>query len=116
MMLTGRIVDAEEALHIGLVESVVEPGELVDISVAVAGQIAALPVSAVAAAKRAVQTGMRHGHMAGLQVERELAVAVGLTEDAVEGQRAFVEKRQPRFGDGADWIRTEVERRRARPG
>ena len=43
-------------------------------------------------------TGLRDGVAAGLLLELELAVEVGLTDDAIEGQRAFLEKRIPRFG------------------
>jgi 1,4-dihydroxy-2-naphthoyl-CoA synthase len=51
-----------------------------------------------------------------MRLERELTVAVGMTDDAAEGQRAFVEKRPPVFSEGADWIAAEVERRRREAG
>ena len=62
-----------------------------------AAEIAAMPPNAVAASKRCVNEGLRHGWHAGMQLEALEAVAVGMSETAAEGQRAFLEKRPPRF-------------------
>jgi len=99
LLLTGRIIDAAEALDIGLVEFVVPDDELMERALAVAAEIAAKPAAAIAASKRCVNVGLRDGIAAGLALELELAVEVGLTEDAAEGQAAFMEKRKPRFGN-----------------
>lgn len=98
LLLTGRIIDASEALKIGLVEFVVPDDELLERALVIAAEIAAKPAAAIAASKRCVNVGLRDGIAAGLALELELAVEMGLTEDAAEGQAAFMEKREPRFG------------------
>jgi enoyl-CoA hydratase/carnithine racemase len=111
LLLTGRTFDALEAHRIGLVEEVVEDAELLARAISMAGVIASMPVPGIAASKRCLQTGLRAGREAGHALENELTVAVGLTADAIEGQRAFVEKRKPRFGTGEPWVELEVSRR-----
>jgi enoyl-CoA hydratase len=98
LLLGGEIVDAEAALRLGLVEEVVADDALLERALALATHIAAMPANAVAASKRCVTVGLRDGIAAGLLLEAELSVAVGLSDDAAEGQRAFMEKRPPRFG------------------
>lgn len=97
LLLTGRIIDAEEALAIGLVDFLVEDEELEARTLALAIELAALPADAVAITKRCVTTGLREGRIAGHALEDQLTVELGLTEDAAEGQAAFLEKRVPRF-------------------
>ncbi len=97
LLLTGRIIESDEALAIGLVDFVVDDDDLEARSVALAAEIAALPAGAIAITKRCVTTGLRDGRVAGHQLESELTVELGLTEDAAEGQAAFLEKRAPQF-------------------
>ena len=97
LLLTGEIVDAAAALRLGLVEEVVADDALLDRALEIATRIAALPTGAVAASKRCVNVGLREGIAAGLLLEAELSVEVGLSDDAAEGQQAFLEKRPPRF-------------------
>ncbi len=97
LMLTGEIIDAQEAFRIGLVDRVCPDAELVEQALGLASEIAAQPAAAVAASKQAVNFGLANGLEAGMQRELELMVEVGLTEQAAEGQRAFLEKRAPRF-------------------
>lgn len=101
LLLTGRIIDAGEALTIGLVDFLVEDEELEARTLALATELAALPADAVAITKRCVTTGLREGRVAGHALEDKLTVELGLTEDAAEGQAAFLEKRVPRFNRGA---------------
>jgi len=98
LLFTGRIIDAREALAIGLVEDVVPDAKLMERARELATRIASAPASAIGASKRCVNTGLRDGIANGMGLELRLAVETGLTEDAVEGQRAFMEKRIPRFG------------------
>jgi enoyl-CoA hydratase/carnithine racemase len=98
LLFTGEIIDAAAALRLGLVEEVVGDDQLLDHALEIASGIATLPVAAVAASKRCVSVGLRHGMAAGLLLEAELSVELGLSDDAAEGQQAFMEKRQPRFG------------------
>lgn len=97
MILTGRTVDAAEALAIGLVEYLVPDAELLDRTVALAAQMAANAPAAVRTAKTAVHRGAEMPLEAGLRLEQDLAAFLYTTEDAKEGPRAFVEKRPPRW-------------------
>ncbi|AOB31479.1 hypothetical protein AKI39_13465 [Bordetella sp. H567] len=97
MILTGRTVEAAEALAIGLVEYVVPGAELRDRAVALAAQMAANAPAAVRTAKAAVHRGADMPLEAGLRLEQDLAAFLYTTEDAKEGPRAFLEKRPPRW-------------------
>jgi enoyl-CoA hydratase/carnithine racemase len=101
LLLTGRIIESDEALAIGLVDFLVDDDDLEARSVGLAAEIAALPAEAISITKRCVATGLRDGRAAGHQLENELTVELGLTEDAAEGQAAFLEKRTPRFNRAA---------------
>jgi len=97
LLLTGRIVDAAEALSYGLVEYVFPDGELIEKTLAIAAGIAAYPGQITAATKRCVNAGLREGIRAGLALEQELRVRTGRGADAAEGRQAFLEKRPARF-------------------
>jgi len=97
LLLTGRIVDASEALSYGLVEYVFPDGEMIEKTLAIAAGIAAYPGQVVAAAKRCVNVGLREGIRAGLSLEQDLRVRTGRGADACEGRQAFLEKRPARF-------------------
>jgi len=95
MILTGRTVDAQEALAIGLVEFVVSGADLLPLAVARAAQMAANAPLAVRYAKAAVQRGAELPLDDGLRLEQDLATFLYTTDDAKEGPRAFLEKRAP---------------------
>jgi enoyl-CoA hydratase len=97
LIFSGAIIDAAEALRIGLANAVVEPGELMAKVNAVAAQIAAKAPLAVAAAKRAVRDGGDLPQAAGMELERDLFARMFATQDQKEGMRAFIEKRAPRW-------------------
>ena len=97
MILTGQPIDAAEALRIGLVEELVDDDRLEARALELAAQIAAVSPQAVSAARRCVSAGLRLGFQVGLLMEEELTVPLGLSDDAIEGKAAFVEKRAPRF-------------------
>jgi enoyl-CoA hydratase len=97
MLLSGRNVDAEMALRIGLVERVVALEDLETITYDLAGEIAHHAPIAVQAIKHAVRMSMNIGTDAGLDYENELVHVTFSTEDKAEGVRAFKEKREPRF-------------------
>lgn len=97
MILSGNSIDAGEALRVGLVNRVVPLPDLVSEAVRLAETIASRGPLAVRAAKRAVLEGLNLGIEAGLELEAELFEQLMHTEDAVEGPRAFAEKRPPRF-------------------
>ena len=95
MILTGRTVDAQEALALGLVEYVVPRSELLDRALALAGQMAANAPVAVRTARSAIQRGAEMSLQDALRLEQDLASFLYTTEDAKEGPRAFLEKRTP---------------------
>ena len=89
---TGAIIDADEALEIGLVNGVAEPAELMNRARAVAGDIASRAPLAVAAAKRALHAQTEAPLEAGSSVERDLFASLFATQDQKEGMRAFLDK------------------------
>jgi enoyl-CoA hydratase len=97
LIYTGRIVDAEEALRIGLVNAVVEPAELLPRAQAVAAEIAARGPIAVAVAKRALRGGADLPLADALDIERGAFAALFATADQKEGMGAFIEKRPPNW-------------------
>ena len=95
LCLTGEIVDAREALRIGLVERVVPLAELMEEAHRIAGAIATKAPLAVAACKRAIYRGAHLSLADALEVE---AMEFGLlvdSNDFREGTSAFLEKRKP---------------------
>lgn len=97
LLLTGRTIDASEALEIGLIEYIVPDEQLLDQALDLAAQIAANAFPSVSATKRCVNIGLRDGFEAGLALERQLRVETGTGPDAAEGKAAFLEKRPPKF-------------------
>ncbi len=97
LVYTGRMIDAAEALRIGLANRVVAPGELMAKVREVANEIAARGPVAVAAAKRCMLRGYDQDLVNANELEAaEFAVLFG-TEDQSEGMKAFLEKREPSF-------------------
>jgi enoyl-CoA hydratase/carnithine racemase len=106
LILTGEIIDAKEALRIGLVEEVVKHGELMNAAFALAGKIAANPYLSVRQAKRLVKMYWNWNRTdEGYQQELDAVLEITRTRDCQEGMRAFVEKRPPHYTDpyGAYW-------------
>jgi enoyl-CoA hydratase/carnithine racemase len=97
MILTGARVDAREALRIGLVERVVPAGEAFAAAQALARALAEKAPVALRYAKEAVVKGLGLPLDDGLRLENDLATLLRTTDDRVEGAKAFLEKRKPRF-------------------
>ena len=97
MILTGARVPAAEALRLGLVERVVPVAELLPAAQALARAIAEKAPIALRYAKEAVVSGLELPLADGLRLENDLSTLLRTTEDCVEGARAFVEKRKPRW-------------------
>jgi enoyl-CoA hydratase len=94
---TGAIIDAAEALRIGLVQRVVPLAGLLDEARAIAGAIAAKAPLAVAASKRAILDGAALAMADALELEAlHFGTLIG-THDFHEGTRAFLDKRAPAF-------------------
>jgi enoyl-CoA hydratase/carnithine racemase len=97
MIMTGRMMDAEEALSAGLVSKVVPQEDLMDAVKDTAEQVLTKGPLAVRLTKFAVQADYETDQKTGLLIER-LAQAILLTsEDKREGTSAFLEKREPYF-------------------
>jgi len=97
LILTGEVVDAEEALRLGLVERVVPPEDLEATTAALAASLAARSPVALGLAKRAVRASLELPLAEGLALERDLMEMAMASEDATEGIAAFLEKRSPEF-------------------
>jgi enoyl-CoA hydratase len=97
MVLTGRMMGAEEAERSGLVARVVPVAELLDEARKTAETIASKSLLAVYAAKDALQAAQEMPLAEGLRFERQAFAAAFATEDQKEGMRAFAEKREPHF-------------------
>ena len=95
MILTGRLVDADEALRIGLVNGVHDP--VFEKAREVAALLASKSPLALAAAKRALNHSLQGDHVENLQLEADEFGSLFVSEDAKEGLTAFAEKREPRF-------------------
>src|SRR2546428_605946 len=97
MILTGARIPADEALRISLVERVVPTGEALKAAVELARAIAAKAPVALRYAKEAVVKGLELPLADGLRLEGDLVTPLRTTEDRVEGAKAFLEKRAPRW-------------------
>jgi enoyl-CoA hydratase len=95
LILTGRLVDADEALRRGLVEDVADP--VLDRALETARLLAAKSPLALAAAKEAVNRALQGDRAENLRREADRFGELFSSEDAKEGLNAFVEKREPRF-------------------
>jgi len=97
MILTGARIPAAEALRIGLVERMVPAGEALKAAHELARTIAEKAPIALRYAKESVVKGLGMALEDGLRLEGDLSTLLRTTEDRVEGAKAFIEKRKPRW-------------------
>ena len=97
LVLSGEMINAQEAHRIGLVNEVVAAAELIPRAEAIAAKIIANGPLAVQYTMEAVNKGMEMPLAEGLYLEAVLFGAACATEDKKEGTTAFLEKRQPQF-------------------
>ena len=97
LIFTGEIIDAPEALRLGIVSAVHAPEELLPAAHALARRIADGPPIAIRLAKRAIYHNLDTDLRQALEFETFAQNICFDTEDAAEGIRAFVEKRPPSF-------------------
>ena len=98
MMLTGRIVDAEEALRIGLIVEVVPAEELLTLALDKAQQVIRNTPFGVALTKEAMWTALEIPAMqSAIDLENRQQIMSSHTADARESMMAFMEKRPPRY-------------------
>jgi len=99
LVLTGRLMGAEEALRAGLVSRVVPAADLLDEASKVAEIIASKSVPVIYAAKDALQAAQETSLAEGLRFEKQAFTATFALDDQTEGMAAFRDKRTPRFSD-----------------
>lgn len=100
LMLTGRTVDAREALAMGLVNRIADDGQsAVEAALALAGQITGFSAVAQRAIRAATAAAFDHDLATGMAIERQQAAIAFASADAREGVGAFLDKRPPRFTD-----------------
>jgi enoyl-CoA hydratase len=91
LVYTGRYVGADEALAIGLADEIVAPDDVYPAARTWAGQFAAGPGMALAAAKAAIDGGLDGDLASGLKLESTLFAALFATEDQRVGMQSFIE-------------------------
>ncbi len=97
MILASRIVDAREALEIGLVNQVVDSGQLMGRAREIASTVAAHGPIAAGYLKEALLKGMDMTLEQGLRLEADLNFLLQSTTDRAEGIRSFLERRMPEY-------------------
>ena len=97
LALTSRLIDAREALEIGLVNQVVEPDRVLRRSLDVASTIAGQGPIAARYLKEAVLKGLDMTLEQGLRLEADLSFLLQSTTDRAEGIQSFLEKRKPEY-------------------
>jgi len=97
LILTGDIIDAQEAHSIGLVNHVVPHAELRAKAMEMAKKISSKPPVAVRLAKIALNESVTTDYLSGLALEKALQAVLFSTRDKAEGTSAFLEKRKPEF-------------------
>ncbi|WP_142808707.1 enoyl-CoA hydratase/isomerase family protein [Tepidiphilus olei] len=97
VVLTGEPLDARRAYELGFVNRLMPPGEALAGAKALAQTILANAPLTLRAAKEMVRLATEMGRSAAMRAARDLFERVYLSEDALEGPRAFREKRKPRW-------------------
>jgi enoyl-CoA hydratase len=98
MIMTGRTVDAEEALRLGLVSRIIE-GDAVAGGMAFAREFTKFSLPVLALAREAVMRAGDTPINEGLKIEADLNTLAFQTKDVQEGMAAFIEKREAKFKD-----------------
>ena len=97
LVLTGRLMDADEAERAGLVSRIVPAVDLMDEALKVAAEIAAFSLPSVMMAKESVGRAYETTLAEGVRFERRMFHSAFATDDQKEGMAAFIEKRKPLF-------------------
>ena len=97
LVYTGEIIDAAEALRLGLVDKVSAPEELDNIVKEMARTIVSKAPLAIAKAKEVIRQSQETHLLSGLRLEIEAFLSLFATADREEGMSAFMQKREPKF-------------------
>ena len=94
----GALVSAEEALSMGLIDLIYPPEQLQEEVQAYANSLGQKPAQALSAIRRTITEGGPISFEEGMKIEYESALKLAGTKDFSEGIRAFLEKREPKWG------------------
>jgi 2-(1,2-epoxy-1,2-dihydrophenyl)acetyl-CoA isomerase len=97
LIYTGRIIDADEANRLGLLNALVEPDELLPTAMELAGRLAKGPTIAIGLSKENIRQNATLNIEDALRNERRAGNLCGQTEDAKEGLAATLERREANF-------------------
>ena len=97
MILTGRMITAEEAFNYGIINFVYNPDDLMDEAMEIANTIGEKSKYAVERAKKSIKAVSEMNLKDGLKLERKMFIECLNSEDGKEGITAFIEKRKPNF-------------------
>ena len=97
LALTGRLVDAQRALELGLVNRVVAHDRLLDESTELAAEIAAKPRRAIEATKQALRASWHSDLIGSMAASYWTTAALQYTDDVAEGVEAAIERRMPSY-------------------
>jgi 2-(1,2-epoxy-1,2-dihydrophenyl)acetyl-CoA isomerase len=97
LMMTGELIDAEQAKQLNIVNLVVKESELEASANFFAAEAAQLPTSAIGRLKRLMNASFSSSLEEQLKLEAEMQIESAGTEDFAEGVRAFSQKRMPKF-------------------
>lgn len=100
LILTGDIINAEEAFALGLVNKVVSAEDLLKEAYAMASKLLEAGPVAIGYAKECINKSDEVGVTSGIEYEKNMFALCFATKDQKEGMNAFVEKRKPEFGRG----------------
>ena len=100
LLLTGRVISAEEALRIGLITETVEPARLLERAHELARQLLKNSPASLAATKKLLNSYSRRDLEWQLEAAIETNAAIRTTEDFREGISSFLEKREPKWSAG----------------
>lgn len=100
LLMTGDVVTAQEALAMGMINSVVPDAELMEQAMALAERLASAPTAALGKIKELLEASATNDYGGQLELERKAQIQSGLTKDFREGVAAFIEKRLAKFVGG----------------
>jgi 2-(1,2-epoxy-1,2-dihydrophenyl)acetyl-CoA isomerase len=100
LMMTGEVVNAQQALAMGMINAVVADDQLIAQAMAMAEQLAQAPTAAIGRIKELLEASATNDFEGQLELERQTQLKSGLTKDFKEGVAAFIEKRPPKFVGG----------------
>ena len=99
LIFTGKVIGAQEAYRIGLINRISEPGKVLEEAMEMARTICDNAPIAVAQAKSVINRGMEMDINNALQIETNAYEMVIPTKDRIEGLKAFLEKRKPQYNN-----------------